>query len=113
MLAYLLHPRTQGAINLHNNVYRPLLARAQEAATPANTPPQSSSAKEGYNVSSPSTNASGRSTHSPEVGSNNPFAHPPSQSIGVDKQSIGFDSQGNITKNQAKGEGFSVVNELH
>jgi len=112
-LAYLLHPRTQGAINLHNNVYRPLLARAQ-AATPTYTPPQSTSAKEGYNISSPTAHASATraTTHSPEAGSNNPFVHPSAQTISVEKQSIGFDSQGNITKNEAEAATF-VVNEMH
>lgn len=113
-LAYLLHPRTQGAMNLHTHVFRPLLAHAS-AATPTHTPPQSDKAA-GYSTSPTQSKSTASSATAPTFGSSASNSVPTGASSATGTTAAahtGFDGAGNITREQAAGEHFAVVNELH
>ncbi|WWC67684.1 uncharacterized protein I206_101596 [Kwoniella pini CBS 10737] len=104
-LAYLLHPRTQGATQVHEKVFKPLLASAQRSSKQA--PPPSSSTYPAPNsaskVSTPPTSKESLSTAS-------------------SPQTTGFTTMAtfiplpnendNITRADARGQGYAVVTEV-
>ncbi|WVQ68982.1 uncharacterized protein L199_007193 [Kwoniella botswanensis] len=113
-LAYLLHPRTQGATQVHERVFRPILASAQQSAKSA--PPPTS----GYSNNG-STNTYGAPKSSSTVST--PPTSKPSLSTVSSPQTSGFTTMAasiplpgeseNITREDARGQGYSVVSELH
>ncbi|WVF70074.1 hypothetical protein IAT40_004861 [Kwoniella sp. CBS 6097] len=133
-LAYLLHPRTQGALKVNQSVFRPLLARAQQAqstshsgsssnyssGTGSNTYSAKQSTYPTANVQTPPTSkpslSSASSPTQPQTGFGNLAANIPLP--GEDQNTVGGSSGfvgagDNLTKSDARGQGFSVVSELH
>ncbi|OCF37580.1 hypothetical protein I317_05004 [Kwoniella heveanensis CBS 569] len=144
-LAYLLHPRTQGALKVNESVFRPLLARAQQAQSSASSSYSGSStgsntygAKQFSSSSSsayPSTaNVQTPPTSKPSLSSASSPTQPQTAGFGnlaaniplpgEDQNTVGGSSgfvgsggalgaADNLTKNDARGQGFNVVSELH
>ncbi|WVQ97811.1 hypothetical protein IAU59_004926 [Kwoniella sp. CBS 9459] len=141
-LAYLLHPRTQGALKVNQSVFRPLLARAQQfqsadygaGAASSGTGPGSNtySAKQSaypsanVNEQTPPTSkpslSSASSPTQPQSGFGNLAANVPlpgedqntvGGSSGFVGSSAGVGAADNLTRNDARGQGFNVVSELH
>jgi len=89
-LAYLLHPRTKGAMVIHTKVLKPLMANTAQVVGSTSTPPTSKSSM------SPSSSPSGAGVGA--TGTHIPLAG---------------DEAGNLTKGDAAGEGFNVVTEAY
>ena len=88
-LAYLLYPKTDGALKIYDHVLRPALAGGRrgsiaDAVTPPTSKPSASTA------SSPAFTAA---------------------SIQPEMIKLPEEGSGNITKDDAKGEGFEVISE--
>ncbi|WWC87230.1 uncharacterized protein L201_002118 [Kwoniella dendrophila CBS 6074] len=121
-LAYLLHPRTQGALQVHERVFKPLLATAQRSAKSA--PPPSSSYSSGgtggltgqsqstYSAPRQSSTASTPPTSKPSLSTVNSPVQP--QGYTTMAASIPLPSEHDqVTRADAQGQGFAVVSELH
>lgn len=108
VLAYLLHPRTQGAMLVHQNVYKPLFVQGTSSRN-INTPPQSKEA--GFNVNSPTvpSHPNNGSTLSSGTGSGLGSGASVPSTFGTFQS----DSHGNVTKQASEGNAFSVVSEIH
>ncbi|WVW78738.1 hypothetical protein I302_100698 [Kwoniella bestiolae CBS 10118] len=110
-LAYLLHPRTQGALQVHERVFQPILASAQQSAKSA--PPPSSTSNT-YGAPKSSSQVSTPPTSKPSLSTVNSPTQPQSSGFTTMAASIPLPGESeNITRADARGQGYSVVSELH
>ncbi|WWD22053.1 hypothetical protein CI109_106541 [Kwoniella shandongensis] len=102
-LAYLLHPKTQGAIKIHENVFRPLFKSASSPAS-TNNPFRGASGAAGTPPTSKPSHSAVSSPTQPPVPQAYAVLVPLPGDVSADV---------NLTKADARGQGFSVVSELH
>ncbi|WWC59185.1 uncharacterized protein I303_101734 [Kwoniella dejecticola CBS 10117] len=112
-LAYLLHPRTQGATQVHERIFRPLLASAQQSSRKApSSSSTSTSSQSTYSGPRPTSKVSTPPTSKESLSS---ASSPQTSSSGYTTMAASIPLPGendNLTKADARGQGYSVVSEV-